>query len=374
MNNTILNWDEDNHREIYARQLKETPLYYDPGLKLWAACSYAHCKALLLSPHAYVPQPVIDDSSQLAAKAKLLLRNMARLGNNRQHIASRNAAMMIYKKISSVAADRMLETLLMDADTKTGFDWVEVVAKQLPARLIAKGLGFNDEDSAYLTANLSTLVRIMSPDNADGDVKITNTVVNECYNIARRYVTLNKLSSEKETTALIACNLTGLFIQCYDAGWGLLCNTLLALAADNCKNKFIKNDSVYCNRLVNETLRWDPPVHNTRRVAINDINLGDKTIRAGETILIVLAAANLDGQAFENPGDFDMLRPNNEQHLTFGLGGHNCIARYFNTGMAADVCRFLINNYQNITVLQNEFRYGPKLNVRLIKQLMISIS
>jgi cytochrome P450 len=321
-----------------------------------------------------VPEPVIDDDGPLNSKAKLLMRKMARLSNNRQHIAARSAAMLIYQKISAVAVDDVLETLLIDTDAENGLDWVEAVAKQLPVRLILKGLGFNEKDSAYLAVNLATLVRIMSPNKTDEDVKMINPVVNECYAIAEQYVISNNFSSVKETIELLVCNLTGLLIQCYDAGRGLLCNVLLALVADNNRNGFIKNDGAYYNRLVNETLRWDPPVHNTRRIAADDIDMGAQTIRAGETILVVLAAANLDEKVFKNPCDFDMIRPGNEQHLTFGAGDHNCVAKYFNIAMAADVCRFLINKYQNITILQKEFCYEPKLNVRLIKQLMISFS
>jgi cytochrome P450 len=109
-------------------------------------------------------------------------------------------------------------------------------------------------------------------------------------------------------------------------------------------------------------------------VAASDIYLGGQTIKAGETILMVLAAANLDPEVFKDPLKFDLMRANNGQHLTFGLGGHNCVAKYFNIGIAADTCRFLVDKYQDINILQKGIAYGPKLNVKLPEQLMIGLS
>ena len=375
MNGIILNWNNADHRAIYLRQLKEQPLYYDQNLKVWVVYSYEFCKALLLDENAYVPEPVIDDNGPMNDKMKLLLRKLARISNNEQHLASREAAMTIFQRINAVSVDQVLEQLLNGADAERGFDWVEVVGKRLPILLILRGLGFNDEDCSYITANLPKLVRVMLPNKTVEDIEAIDPVVNGIYEITERYIISSGLSAEQpEKTELIICNLLGLFIQCYDAGRGLLCNALLSLARQRDKRQTNKNDIAFYKDLVTETLRLDPPVHNTRRVAVRDICLGGEIIRAGETIQIVLAAANLDPDVFKDPDKFDLTRSNNEQHLTFGLGGHNCIARYLSTGMTANTCRFLENKYQNINILQKELSYEPQLNVRLVKQLMVNLS
>jgi len=375
MNDTILNWYNTDHRPIYLRQLKEQPLYYDQNLKAWVAYSYEYCKALLMDENAYIPEPFIDDNSPMNDKTKLLLRKLVRISNNGQHLASREAAMSVFQSINAVSVDQVLERLLNGADVEGGFDWVEVVGKQLPVLVILKGLGFNDEDCGYITANLATLVRVMLPNKTVDDIEAINLAVNRIYAIAERYIISSGLSTgQPGKTELIICNLIGQFIQCYDAGRGLLCNALLCLARQHDKQQPNKNDIAFYNNLVTETLRWDPPVHNTRRVAVRDICLGGEIIGTGETIQIVLAAANLDPDVFKEPDKFDLTRSNNEQHLTFGLGGHNCIAKYLSIGMAANTCRFLEKKYQSINILQKEFSYESQLNVRLVKQLMVNLS
>jgi len=374
MNNNISDWNNADYVGIYTRQLKENPLYYNPDSKMWIACSYECCRALLLSDDAHVPEPVIPENSSLSAKAILLMTKLVRITNGEQHVASREAAMFICQKIFQTDVSRLLESLLNGTDAGKPFDFVETVAKKLPILLILTGLGITGEDEAFISTNLSSLIRIMLPVKTAEDIRLINAVVDKIYDIAEKCVIAHNCSSDPETVALITCNLIGLFIQCYDGGRGLLCNALLNLATLLNGYHLDRTDDSLYKKLVTETLRLNPPVHNTRRVVVEDIRLGGQLLKAGETVLIVLAAANLDYRIFEHPEKFDLMRANNDQHLTFGLGGHSCIAKYLSIGIAADTCKFLTNNYQNIRILQKEFSYEPQLNVRLVRQLVVSFA
>jgi cytochrome P450 len=221
MNKTILNWNGIDHNAIYTGQLREHPLYYDTNLKLWVTYSYEYCKAVLLDSDAHVPQQVIDSNSALNDKATLLLGKMARINNNMQHTVSRSAAMTMFQSITAVAVDQVLEALL--SGIKDSFDWVETIGKRLPVQLILKGLGFSEEDAAYITENLESMARIMSPNKTGEDIKLINAVINRFYELAEKYVGTAGLSGDVQETELAICNLIGLFIQSYDAGWGLLC-------------------------------------------------------------------------------------------------------------------------------------------------------
>jgi pentalenolactone synthase len=60
------------------------------------------------------------------------------------------------------------------------------------------------------------------------------------------------------------------------------------------------------------------------RYARADLVIDGVTIRAGELILLDLAAANHDGRTFPEPDRFDIARTPNP-HVTFGYGSHYCI-------------------------------------------------
>ena len=77
-------------------------------------------------------------------------------------------------------------------------------------------------------------------------------------------------------------------------------------------------------RLVEELLRYEPPVHILPfRTAVDDIEIGGTTIRKGHPIAVMLASANHDPTCISHPDRFDPDRVNNV-HLAFAGGIHYC--------------------------------------------------
>ncbi|MBM4796406.1 cytochrome P450 [Streptomyces sioyaensis] len=76
--------------------------------------------------------------------------------------------------------------------------------------------------------------------------------------------------------------------------------------------------------LVEEVLRYDPPVQMSGRSTLADIDLGGTTIPKGSRVRLLLAAGNRDPRRFSDPDRFLPDRPGNA-HLGFGGGIHYCI-------------------------------------------------
>jgi len=64
----------------------------------------------------------------------------------------------------------------------------------------------------------------------------------------------------------------------------------------------------------------------TRRIAIEDVEIGETTIKKGEGVWALNASANEDELVFNDPTRFDIHRKPNP-HLAFGDGIHVCIAQ-----------------------------------------------
>lgn len=60
------------------------------------------------------------------------------------------------------------------------------------------------------------------------------------------------------------------------------------------------------------------------RYALEDVELGDVVVRAGEPVLVSIAAANRDGDVFDDPDELDPDRQANA-HIGFGHGPHHCL-------------------------------------------------
>jgi cytochrome P450 len=76
--------------------------------------------------------------------------------------------------------------------------------------------------------------------------------------------------------------------------------------------------------LVTELLRLDAPVQSTVRTATSDHHLGGVDIHPGDSVLVVVAAANRDPAVFDDPAGFRLDRPG-PAPLSFGYGAHYCL-------------------------------------------------
>jgi len=88
----------------------------------------------------------------------------------------------------------------------------------------------------------------------------------------------------------------------------------------------LRAGSITWSHLIEETLRYAPPVANLPlRYAITDIDIDDQQIKAGEAIITSIAAAN---RSLERHGpdadEFDPSRTTKE-HVSFGYGTHHCL-------------------------------------------------
>lgn len=78
---------------------------------------------------------------------------------------------------------------------------------------------------------------------------------------------------------------------------------------------------------IEEVLRFDSPIVHTQRVAKADFEWHGQQIRAGQKMLVCLAAANRDPAQFHHP-DLLECRREKHQHLGFGYGRHACLGAY----------------------------------------------
>ena len=75
---------------------------------------------------------------------------------------------------------------------------------------------------------------------------------------------------------------------------------------------------------VEETLRFDPPLHLFDRYAKEDVEMFGQNFKRGDTVSVLLAAANRDPQAFPEPDRFNPFRKP-APHAAFGAGIHFCV-------------------------------------------------
>ncbi|MFJ2768990.1 cytochrome P450 [Streptomyces sp. NPDC087300] len=87
-------------------------------------------------------------------------------------------------------------------------------------------------------------------------------------------------------------------------------------------------DPALVESAVDELLRRLSITHaGRRRVALADVSVAGRLIRAGEGVVLPPESANHDAAVFDGPDRLDLRRPARPPHLAFGHGPHQCIGR-----------------------------------------------
>lgn len=91
------------------------------------------------------------------------------------------------------------------------------------------------------------------------------------------------------------------------------------------QKQMILEDPKLIPKMSQEALRMVSPVIHMRRTATENTELARQAIAKDEKVVLFYGAANRDPDVFENPDQFDILRPNADKHLAFGHGPHKCL-------------------------------------------------
>jgi cytochrome P450 len=100
--------------------------------------------------------------------------------------------------------------------------------------------------------------------------------------------------------------------------------------------------------LVEEVLRFDPPVQHTMRITHRPTTLAGVHVPGDTGLVVLLAGANRDPAVFANPTKFDPERPNNREHLAFSAGVHYCLGAGLARIEAAAALRGLFQRYPGL--------------------------
>lgn len=104
---------------------------------------------------------------------------------------------------------------------------------------------------------------------------------------------------------------------------------------------------------IEEMLRIDPSGQFSHRVLTQDVTLGGQTLRKGQLVYLVRAAANRDPEHFPDPDRFDIRRAKND-HLAFGRGVHFCLGPALFRIEAECVFSSLLGRFPNLRFIDKK--------------------
>lgn len=99
---------------------------------------------------------------------------------------------------------------------------------------------------------------------------------------------------------------------------------------------------------VEEFLRVQPPFQRILRVVASDMEFAGLKLRQGQTVVLLLGAANRDGGQFPDPDRVDIRRSPNK-HVSFGYGMHHCLGAGLARLEAPAAIGRLLRSFPNFT-------------------------
>jgi cytochrome P450 len=110
----------------------------------------------------------------------------------------------------------------------------------------------------------------------------------------------------------------------------------------------IKSNPEMIPGAVEELLRFSSVLHvGARRVALEDIDVNGKLVKAGEGVICSIPAANRDPNLFPDPDKFDVER-DAARHVAFGFGVHQCLGQVLARAELRIVYGSLFNRLPNL--------------------------
>ena len=122
-------------------------------------------------------------------------------------------------------------------------------------------------------------------------------------------------------------------------------------------------------RTVEETLRFDPPLHLFERHAKQDMEFFGCELKRGDTVAVLLGGANRDPAAFPIPDRFDPSRQA-AGHISFGAGIHFCVgAPLARTELAVGLSKFF-DRFPNASFAETP-KYADRYHFRGLEALKL---
>ncbi|OBG60763.1 cytochrome P450 [Mycobacterium sp. E3339] len=178
-------------------------------------------------------------------------------------------------------------------------------------------------------------------------------------------------SGDQLTEEEIVSTCVLLLVAGHETTVNLIGNAILAMLREPAQWAALGAEPARAAAVIEETLRFDPPVQMIARTAAADMTIGGTEVPAGDIMMLLTAAAQRDPAEFDRPDVFDPDRPA-LRHLGFGRGAHYCLGAPL-ARLEAGVALSAITARFPAARLDGDPHYKTNVTLRGLSQLCVAV-
>ena len=338
-------YQHNAHGEYFRRLRQEDPVHYCADSAFgpyWSITKYKDIMAVDSNPQAFSSHRdiVIGDAPADFTTPMFIAMD------GQKHIDQRKAAAPAVaptqlSDIEALIRQRVCK-ILDDLPTGVEINWVEHVSKELTTQMLATLFDFPFEDRHLLPYWSDITTTSETTGVVGADMQERERVLHECLAYFARlwheraaqppkFDFISLLAHNPKTKDMIndpmelLGNLMLLIVGGNDTTRNSISAGIVELNRNPDEFAKLKANPALIPNMVSEIIRYQTPLGHMRRTATQDVELGGKTIRKGDKVVMWYVSGNRDETAIPDPDRFLIDRDRARQHLSFGFGVHRCM-------------------------------------------------
>jgi cytochrome P450 len=279
--------------------------------------------------------------------------------------------------------ETIIDDLLKSFPDHGMVDLMRSFAYPLPVMTIGEMLGVAREDISVLAAWAAPVVEAIGKGRLTGEAakRYGDFVTYFGTMLKRRTAEPPQILMEElmiaeakgiVSTEELLSNCVFLLLAGRDTTSNLIGNGVLSLLRNPDQFERLRGDQSLLGTAVEELLRYESPVQCVTRTALEDIEVGCRTIQKGQKVLLWVGAANRDPARFLDPDKLDVARPPNGQ-LAFIAGVHYCLGAALARLEGRLVMEALMRTFRSIQLAEDRVEWEENPSIRALNRLMVRV-
>ena len=363
-------------RPYFKRMREEAPVYFHEESAFgpyWSVTTFDHIMAVDKNNRQFSSASgitLVDQDTDLRTQS-FITADQPKHGPQRKAVQDVVAPKNL-QNLESLIRDRATE-ILDNLPVGKAFNWVDAVSVNLTTQMLATLFDFPFAEREKLTL-WSDNFTSGSPRHDVEHRKARQKIMLECLDYFQALWHRRKteptngfdlitMLQQNPATANMADDpmeylgtLGLLIVGGNDTTRNSITGGVLALNQNPKEYEKLRANHGLVTSMVPEIIRWQTPLMHMRRTALEDVELGGKTIRRGDKVVMWYLSGNRDETVIDRADDFIIDRANPRHHVSFGFGIHRCMGNRLAEMQLRVLWEEILKRFETVEVVGPEQR------------------